>query len=140
MEKVTFLTPIGLSFLAIMAIFILLLPRRFAPLPIIITACFMTLGQTLVIGSLNFTPFRIIFFFGFMRLILRKEITLSNINLFDKVILLFVVVGFVTGTLLQPTMNNFINRGGYAYNVLLGFFLFRYLISDIDDIILIFKA
>ena len=140
MEKATFLTPLGLTFLAIMAISILFLPRRYAVLPVIITALYMTLGQTLVVGGLNFNSYRIIVFFGWVRLILRKEITVSEMNLFDKVLVLFVLVGFVTGTLLLPTMDNFINRGGYAYNVILGFFLFRFLIRDIDDVILIFKA
>ena len=51
MEKATFLTPLGLTFLAIMAISILFLPRRYAVLPVIITALYMTLGQTLVVGA-----------------------------------------------------------------------------------------
>ena len=94
----------------------------------------------MVIGGLNFNSYRIIIFFGWLRLILRREITVSELNLFDKVVILFVLVGFVTGTLLQLTMDNFINRGGYVYNVILAFFLFRFLIKDLDDIMLIFKA
>lgn len=140
MEQATFLTPVGLSFLIVMSILILILPRRFAAVPVIITACFMTLGQSLVIGGLNFNSYRIIVFFGWLRLILRKEINVNDFNFFDKTVVWFVLVGFVTGTLLLPTMDNFINRGGYVYNVILGFFLFRFLIRDIDDVILIFKA
>lgn len=140
MEQATFLTPVGLSFLVVMSILILILPRRVAALPVIITACYMTLGQSLVIGGLNFNSYRIIVFFGWVRLILRKEIMGSDFNFFDKTVAWFVLVGFVTGTLLLPTMDNFINRGGYVYNVILGFFLFRFLIRDIDDVILIFKA
>jgi hypothetical protein len=46
---------LALLFLLINAALLLLLPRRWAPLPLLMGACYMTLGQGIEIGPFTFT-------------------------------------------------------------------------------------
>ena len=50
----------GLAVTAVCAYFVLTLPRAWAPLPMLIAATYMTAGQSLDIGGLNFTVIRVV--------------------------------------------------------------------------------
>jgi hypothetical protein len=140
MEDVILLvTPFGMTFLAIMGLLILLLPRRLAFLPLIMSISYMTLGQQIVIAGLHFDIMRILLLFGWVRLLIRKEIKTFDFTIIDKLIIWFVLASIITATILTPTMDTFINQMGHAYNTILAFFLFRFLIRDLDEIIFILK-
>jgi hypothetical protein len=139
MENVSFITPFGLVFLAIMGLLILVLPRRLAFLPFIMSACYTTLGQRVIIAGLNFDLIRILLLFGWVRLLIRGEIKAFVFTVIDKLIIGFVLASVITATILTPTMDTLTNRMGYAYNTILTFFLFRFLIRDMDEIIFMLK-
>ncbi|MEN6373600.1 MAG: hypothetical protein ABFD75_02315 [Smithella sp.] len=139
MENVSFITPLGLVFLAIMGLLIFALPRRLVFLPFIMTISYMTLGQRVYIAGMNFDMMRILLLCGWVRLLFRKEIKAFDFTIIDKLIIWFVLSSVITATILTPTMETFNNRMGAAYNTLLTFFLFRFLIRDTDDIIFMVK-
>ena len=112
----------------------LALPRRYALLPIIVVTCFMTLGQVVVVGGLHFTVMRIVVLFGWIRLVLRSEIRRLRLNSIDKAVLAWVMVAIITHSLLWQTSEEFVNRLGFGYNVVGMYFLFRFLLRDLDDI------
>ena len=58
--NIHFVHPIALSFTLSMSILMLFLPRRFVLLPMLMTACYVTLGQRMIIASLDFTMLRIL--------------------------------------------------------------------------------
>ena len=128
-----------MTFLAIMGLLILLLPRKMAFLPLIMSISYMTLGQQIVIAELHFSIMRIILLFGWVRLLIRKEIKTFVFTIIDKLIIWFVLASIITATILTPTMDTFINQMGHAYDTILAFFLFRFLIRDLDEIIFILK-
>lgn len=138
-SSVSFLTPLGLVFLVTMCLLILALPRRLAFLPFIMAVSYMTLGQRVMIAGLNFDMLRILLLFGWIRLLIRKEFRAFDFTIIDKLIIAFAVAGVITATILTPTMDTFINRMGQAYNTVLTFFLFRFLIRDLDEIIFMLK-
>ncbi|MBS1833887.1 MAG: hypothetical protein JST65_14305, partial [Acidobacteria bacterium] len=50
----TNITALGIALTAIMMLLMLVLPRAYAFIPILLTAFWMTLGQRVVIATLNF--------------------------------------------------------------------------------------
>jgi len=131
---------IGFIFTSAMGVLMLFLPRRFAVLPIIMTACFVTLGQVINIASLNFTMFRIIIFFGCVRVIIRKEVFSIRLHQIDKILIAYVITSATAYILLRSGSSEaFINQFGFIYNSLFLYIIFRSLIHDMNDINTIFK-
>lgn len=133
-QQLTNFSLIGLSFILLMGILLIYLPRRLAPLPIFMCACFITLGQRIDILGLNFYALRILILFGWIRLIFRKEFSGIKLNTIDNVIIWWVIYSIVSYTLLYGSVAAFINRLGFAFNVIGLYFLFRFLIRDFNDI------
>ena len=137
--EVTTINFLGIAFIIVMGVLTLILPKRLALAPFIITAFYMTLGQQFVIFSLNFSIMRLMLFFGWLRIILRGEFSAISLNTIDRLIIWWVVISICTYTLLWQTQASFINRMGLAYNAIGCYFLFRFLINDIEDITRVVK-
>jgi len=127
---------LGLSFLFLASAFTLFLPRKYLAIPIFLTACYMTLGQQVSVYGFNFYLIRIIILVYWIRFLVRQEFVLFafKINIIDKLFLCWIVSSIVTYTILYGTGNAFVNRLGMAYNAVGTYFIFRYLIHDMDDI------
>lgn len=130
----TILSPVGIGFVIVMALLFFLLPRRYALLPIIATACFITHRQRIVLGGLDFSMLRILVVVGLIRIWIKSEYRLLKINQIDKMVTAWVFVSVITGTLLWLNMTAFINRLGMAYDAIGLYFLSRIFISDFKDI------
>lgn len=124
----------GLSFIFIMGISVLFLPRRLAFVPIIITACYITLGQQLLITVFHFSVMRIIVLLSWVRLIVRGEISTFKLNTLDQAIIFWVIASFVIYNLQWLTSEALVNRLGFVFNAIGIYFLFRFLIIDFNDI------
>jgi hypothetical protein len=138
-DGTTFINPLGLAFLLLMGVLMLVLPRRYALLPVVILTCYMTMGERVMIAGLNFTMIRILLLFGWFRLVARGEIRALKLNSIDKVVLWWVLASIVMHTLLWQNSQEFINRLGGAYSALGTYFLFRYLVQDMDDLVRVFR-
>jgi hypothetical protein len=138
-DGTTFINPLGLAFTLLMGTVLLLVPRRYALVPVVILTCYMTMGERVMIGPFNFTMIRILLLFGWLRLMIRGEIHALQLNSIDKVIFWWVVSSTIMHTLLWQSSQEFINRLGGAYSTLGLYFLFRYLLRDIDDIVRTFR-
>jgi hypothetical protein len=133
-DEVTNLNTLGLLVLCGTGLLMLVLPRRYALLPVIIVTCFMTLGQVVLVGGLHFTMIRILVLFGWVRLFIRREFRPIHLNAVDKSVLAWTLVAIITHSLLWQTSDEFINRLGFGYNVLGMYFLFRFLLRSLEDI------
>lgn len=129
------LTFAGLAFLVFMAVLTLRLSREYAPIPMLITVCYMPLGQQFVIAGLNLELFRILLLIGWIRVISRGELRDLVLTTMDKLFLWWAAATLVLGTLADPTFQRFINRGGQTYNALGTYFLFRCWVRDSDDLV-----
>src|SRR5260370_35641132 len=138
-DGTTFINPLGLAFLLLMGALMLVLPRRYALLPVVILTCYMTMGERVMIAGLNFTMIRILLLFGWFRLVARGEIRALKLKSIDTVILLWVLSSIVMHTLLWQSSQELINRLGGAYSALGTYCLFRYLALDMDDIARVFR-
>lgn len=131
---------IGFFFTSMMGLLMLVLSRRFAPLPLIMTTCFITLGQAISIAGLNFTMFRIIIFFGIVRVLIRKEFLSIRFQSIDKILIAYVITSATAYVLLRSGSKEAItSQLGFIYNSLFLYIIFRALIRDQGDIHAIFR-
>lgn len=132
--EATNLSSLGVGFILIMGILVLILPRRIAFIPIIITTCYITLGQQLLISVFHFSALRIVVVFAWLRLFARGEIFALKLNKVDKAFICWVISSFVIYNLRLQTSEALVNRLGFFYNTIGIYFLFRYYIRDLKDI------
>jgi hypothetical protein len=133
------MNPLGIAFLIIVGLLILVLPRRLVFMPFIIAACYITMGQQLVILGFHFFPLRVFILIAWIRLIARGEIRGLKLNSIDKAVIWWLVICFIANTLLWQTSEALIYRLGLTYNAAGLYFLFRILIRDIGEIEKIIK-
>ena len=139
-SEVSNINSIGFSFILVASALIIFLPRRYAIIPMICAACYITLGQVVNVAGLNFTAMRILVLAGWVRAVARGEASSIRINVIDKLVILFAIASVVTYTLLWQTSEALVNRLGYIYNVIGIYFLFRFLVRDLDDVIIAYRT
>jgi hypothetical protein len=130
----TVLSPLGLAFILAMATLLVALPRRFALLPIILTTCYMTFGQQIVVGDLHFRLLRILALVGCVRIIFRGEVRSCRWLRLDTLVTLWAIANIITYALLWQTTDALVNRLGLVYDALGLYFIFRCFVRDTEDI------
>jgi hypothetical protein len=129
------MTGLAILFLLLNAIALLALPRRWAPLPLLAGACYMTLGQGVVIGPFHFTVIRMLLLVGILRVVVRKERPCGGINGLDWIMLAWAASALFSTLFVQ----DFVGQLGIVYNTLGIYFLFRALCQSMDDIVHLLK-
>src|ERR1700690_2303537 len=94
-QDITNITGVSLFFTACLCILLLMLPRRYALIPLFISGCYMTLGQILMVGPLHFSILRILLLAGWIRIIARGELSTIKPTVIDKVFLAWVIIGTI---------------------------------------------
>jgi len=131
--------PYGLAAVIVLGCAMLLLPRRWSLLPMMIIACFIPLVQKIVVFSLDFNLLRIMVLFGVARIVLHDEVKNLVWKPLDTALVLWVASAAIMNTLLLGTGSAFVNRLGFAFDAIGMYFVFRVLIAnwlDVDRLIL----
>jgi hypothetical protein len=126
---------VGLALTTVCGVALLVLPRRLAMLPVLLLVCYMTMGDRIVIAGLNFPMIRILLIFGWLRLVLRWELGKFNWIVTDAIIIAWAIMRTVDYSLMRDTSTAFVNRLGYAYNIVGCYFLFRCLLRNRNDVL-----
>jgi hypothetical protein len=134
-EAITSVNGLGLCLTAASGIALILLPRRFAMVPILLLVCYMTMGDRIVVAGLNFPMIRILLMFGWLRLVVRREVGRFRWISTDSIIIAWALMRTVDYTLVRGTSTAFVNRLGYAYNIIGCYFLFRCLLRNRADVL-----
>jgi hypothetical protein len=141
----TTVLPFTLLILAIAFVFILLLPRKYVVIPLLVASILIPGGQVIVLGPFHFMVFRILTIFGWVRLF--QSGALSNhrawgfrFNSLDKAIILWAAAAALSFVLLYGEMQAFVNRLGFLFDAFGMYFLFRFLIRDFKDMDRIIKS
>jgi hypothetical protein len=127
--------PLGLLFLVVMGFLTLRLSRRNALIPLLITTCYMPLGQEFVVFGLHMQFLRILLLLGWARVFMRGEHRSFQFTTLDKLFIWWALATLVVGTMTKPSMERFVNRAGEVYNAVGSYFLVRCWMTDLDDII-----
>ena len=118
---------------------ILSLPRNWAPLPLLIGACYMTNAQSINIGPFHFTLLRLLLLLGFIRARLRGERLPGGLKGLDRIILLWGAWLLCSSVFHDPFDEALVFRLGVCYNVLGVYFVIRIFCRNTDDLIQILK-
>ena len=136
----TSVTPLALSLTIVMGFLLLLLQRKYAPIPLIIVACYVTLDQKIYVGLMGFTMLRIMLIFGFIRVLMKDEYRDIGISQLDKLVIAWVISSVFFYTILHGSYPAFNYKMGLAYDALGVYFLSRCLIIDFSDVIDVYKS
>jgi hypothetical protein len=112
---------------------------RWAPLPLLIGASYMTLGQNIELGPFHFTVIRILVAIGILRVITRKERMVVGWSGLDRMMVLFGVCAVCSSVFHKDPAAALVNRLGMAYDSLGLYFLLRVFIRDADNTLVLCK-
>ena len=116
----------ALIFLLICGISTVTVPRRWAPLPLLIGCCYMTMGQVIEIGPFNFQLFRMLLAFGVVRVLFRGERIQGGLTTVDKLVIVWGTWIFLASFFHKFTPGSGpVYALGSVYNMILPYFLFR---------------
>jgi len=128
------LNSVAVGFLILNAILLLVLPRNWSILPLLIGTCFMTLGQGLELGTYNFTIIRMLIGVGFIRVLMNTERFSGGINSLDWLILVWGGWALISSGFHENPDQAFTNRLGLIYDVCGIYLLFRCFCRSVNDI------
>lgn len=114
---------------------LLALPRRWAPVPLLAGACYMTLGQRVDLGPFSFTVLRILIFAGVIRVMVRRERPVGGFTDMEWLLVAWAAWALCASAFHEEPQATLINRMGMVYNVLGVFFLIRCLCQSVEDVV-----
>jgi hypothetical protein len=131
---------LGLTITLFLGALLFVLPRRYAPIPMLIIGAYMTYGEIINIAGFHFMMMRVMILIGWLRLLIRGEFKILKLNKLDVVFLCWLAAHFLISVLREQTADALVYQLGFAYNALGLYFLFRCLIQDTDDYDVILKS
>ena len=126
-------------FTLVAAIALLMLPRKWAALPLLIGACYMTLGQGIEIGPFSFTVIRLLIAAGLARVMIRGERPSGGWNRLDKLMPAWSIWLIISSFFHEMPVDTLIFSFGRIYNTVGIYFLIRCFSQTRDDLIGIVK-
>ena len=138
-SPVTILHPVVAVAMLVAIVLVLLLPRKYVIIPLLLTWFLVPFGQVVVLGGIHFTVYRILIICGLARLgILRlssKTPSLSGgFNAIDCTFALCAFFAALAFILTWMETQALIRRLGFLVDALGGYFLLRFLIQDGKDV------
>ncbi len=130
---------LALAFLILNGVALLALPRRWAALPLLVGACYMTGAQSLDLGPFHFTVVRLLLLVCFIRSLARNERLPGGINGLDLTLLIWGAWLLCSSLFHQPFSEALVFRLGAVYNTLGFYFLIRIFCRNADDMIQLIK-
>jgi hypothetical protein len=129
---------IGAAFLLVSCVLCMVVPRRYAPLPLLLSALYMTDAQQLVVGGAHFTIPRLLIAVGLLRACVRGEWVHGKLLTMDYL----VFVWGITLIALTPfhVESVWVYRLGIAWTELGTYVLLRIWLQDIDDVRFLARA
>jgi hypothetical protein len=126
----TSLQPLGLSAILILGLCLLLLPRKYAVVPILLLACLVPCGQRLVVFTLDFTPLRILVLIGWTRILFKGEFSRLTWKNTDTLVVIWAFCGAIAYTALHGSFSAVIYKAGSLFDIIGMYVIFRALIDS----------
>lgn len=113
---------------------ILLVNRRSVVIPILLMACFVAPGQRIVLFGLDFNFIRILTLTGWTRVLAKNEQSHFVWSVIDKALIFWAICSMAAYVFLHKSTGAFVYKLGTSFDSIGMYFLFRFLIRDLDDI------
>jgi hypothetical protein len=126
----------ALIFILLNSILLLTVPRRWAALPILLGACYITLSasSTLEIGPFHFSSIRIIIAVGIIRVAVRRELVEGGFQKLDWMVIFFSFWAILSSFFHQDSSSALVFRLGFVYNTCGIYFLLRIFCPSIEGV------
>ena len=134
------LTPVGLILLVLALLGVLLAPRRWAPVPMLMVASYMTLAQGVMLGPLNFYSIRLVILTGLIRVFMRGEYHALPRSPLDRLMLAWSILALAASAFRSDPVATLIYNGGLVFNYLGSYFLLRVAYQSRDDVIFLCRV
>jgi hypothetical protein len=129
-----FLNSFATIFLLLNAALIIAMPRRWASLPLLVGACYMTLAQGVILGPFHFTVIRILVAVALVRVFIRGERLTGGLNLLDWTMLTWACWALISSAFHKDPSSELVFHLGLVYDACGMYFLLRVFSQSLDDV------
>ena len=129
---------ISIAVTAVLSVLTLALARRFAAIPLLLGATFVTRGAEMELGPAHMTIIRVLIAVGVVRVLLRGEHLANGTNSIDRALVLWAIV--LMASSIAHTPDAWLYRAGIVWDVLGSYLLLRVYLRDWKDVTRIFKV
>jgi len=134
-HNTTTLHPLAICLTVVLAGALLTLPRRYAMVPLLLAACFISPAQRIVLLTMDFTMLRVLLLVACARIAFRGEMTRLTWRPLDTLFVLYCIMGLITHAIQFQSFPLFVQRLGQQYDAIGLYFVFRYMVRDWNDVI-----
>jgi hypothetical protein len=106
----------------------------------LIAATYMTAGQALNVGGLNFTVIRVVALVGLVRVLLKREGIAGGWQTMDRLMLAWGVWTVCSSLFHKDLSSTLIFRAGFIFDNVIIYFLFRVFMRNLDDCLQLCKV
>jgi hypothetical protein len=128
------MNPLALAFFVTCAVALIAVPRKWAPVPLLIGCTYMTFGQGIVLGPLHLPIYRMLLIIGVIRVISKGESLPGGFNLIDKLMMAWGGWVIFASFFHDPERAGPIYACGVVFNQALFYFLIRIWCSDLEEV------
>lgn len=123
------------AFFLIVAALLWTVPRKWAPVPLLVGSCYMTLGQGIEIGPISLPIFRMLMAVGFLRVLVKGERIEGDLNKIDVAVIALAIWMFFASFFHSGLDGSGpIFMSGQLFNLLLIYFLTRIWTRDVTEL------
>jgi hypothetical protein len=130
--------PAALVILLVAGIMLLVLPRKYVFIPLLVAAVFIPFDQQVMLGSIHLTLTRILIFMAWIRVLTMRFMgggpRMPRWTALDTLFATYYAIGTVTFYFLWGDVGAIVNRVGMLYNAIGIYFFMRYVVRDSRDI------
>ena len=136
----TLLHPLVLVAMIVGILLVLFLPRKYVIVPLLTTMFLIPVGQQLLIGGFHFFVYRIIILAASLRILAAMFSTpegafQGRLDKVDNIFLGWAICRALAVILLFFQVGAVINQAGFLLDAIGGYFIFRFLLRDEEDIL-----
>lgn len=126
---------IGFTFFVVNAIVLLAAPRRWAPLPLLLSCCYMTIGQGIALGIFSLPIYRMTLAIGLLRVVVRKESLVGGVNRIDRLMIVWSIWVVIASLFHEwEPGSGPVYASGFVFNIAVVYFLIRTWCENIDQL------
>lgn len=129
---------LGLAFLVVAAVLAFTLPRKYATLPLLASAAYMTSGQFVDVMGASFTIPRVLVAVTMVRILVRGERLAGGWRMLDTAVVVWAAVLLATSAF--HTSDAWLYRSGIVWSELGSYMVFRVCLQDTEDVVSGLKA
>ncbi len=131
------LTPLGAAFVSLAILAVLVVPRRWAPVPLLVVTCYMTPSVGVALGQFSFFSIRLIILAGLIRIFIRGEYHSLLRNPMDRLMVLWSIWALAASAFRIDPGATLIGNAGFVFNILGVYILLRSCCRSLTDVVLV---